>query len=128
MTTSINVPAAKTYLEPGQASTCRVGATPVTAKRFVKVGPGGVGNHPVVIHATAGGRIYGVAHFGGAVGAEISVLRQGTFEVTAGANLTAGQEVEVGANGVAIVLASGSPVGVVTADTANGNGAPITLY
>jgi len=119
---------AKTYLEPGDATTCTATAG-VTGKRFVKVGTGGVGNHPNVITAVAGGPAYGVAHFDASAGQQVSVLREGTVEVTTGgANLTAGNEVEVGAAGVAVVLSAGRPVGVCTADTLAGAGAPITLY
>lgn len=141
MTTAINTPVAKTYLEPGQASTCKATAA-VTARRFVKVVTGGVGNHPNVQHATANGPVYGVAHHSAASGKDISVLRQGTFEVEAGENLASGDEVAAGTNGVAIKVVAASQsgttpfaytaatraVGVCTADTTSGNGAPITLY
>lgn len=128
-TTTIQVPnQAKTYLEPGQASTCLAFAA-VVGKRFVKVTTGGLGNHPNVIPAVAAGAAYGVSHFDAAINTDVSVLRQGTFSVTAGASaLTAGVEVEVGAAGVAVALSAGRPVGVCLADTAAGGDAPITLY
>src|SRR6478752_6467681 len=110
MTTSINVLSAKTYFEPGQAQTCTAAAA-ITYRRFVKVTTGGVGNHPRVVHGTAGGAAYGVSHFTVASGGEVSVLRQGTFEVEAGENLTAGDEVSVGTNGVAMKATAGSQSG-----------------
>lgn len=128
ITTSINVlNQAKTYLDPGAASTCRANAA-VVGRRFVKVAPGGVGNHPNVVHSGAGDPVYGVSHFDAAISSDVSVLRQGTFEVEAGAALTAGQEVAAGANGVAVVFATGVKAGVCLADTASGAGAPVTLY
>jgi len=142
-TTGINVPnAAKTYLDDGDATTCLVVGTAVVGKRFVKATTGGLGNHPAVTLAVSGGPIYGVAHFDAAVGANVSVLCEGTIEVTAGETLTSGDEVAVGAAGVAVKSTATSqsgttpfavtfglrPVGVCVADTASGAGAPITLY
>lgn len=127
ITTASRTPSAKTYLEPGDATTCLAGAA-IVYRRFVAVTTGGVGNHPRVIHATPAKVSYGVAHFGVPSGGQLSVLRMGTVEVEAGAVLASGDEVEVGAAGVAVKLAAGRPVGVCTADTANGGGAPITLY
>lgn len=127
-TTAINVAnQAKTYLEPGAASTCLAGAA-IVGKRFVKVTTGGLGNHPKVI-ATAAltDIVYGVAHFDAASGADVSVLRQGTFEVTAGEAIASGDAVVGGVAGVAMKALTNRVWGVATADIANGSSGPITL-
>ncbi len=128
VTTGIRVKnVSKHYLEPGNATSCKASAA-VTGRRFVAIqGPGSLGNLPAVRHATAAGRIYGVSENDITSGGYLNVLRRGTFEVEAGAAITAGTFVEVGANGVAVPLAAGIAVGVCTADTTNGAGAPITL-
>ena len=142
-TTATNVlNQAKTYLEPGDATTCKVGAVAVLGRRFVKVSTGGLGNHPVIVPTGAGERAYDIAHFDTAIGADVSVLRDNsTFEVLAGEALTSGDAVSVGAAGVAMKAVAASQsgttpfavtqatlvVGICTADTAISVGAPITL-
>lgn len=127
-TTSVNVPnQAKTYLEPGQASTC-LAVTAVTGKRFVKVTTAGVGNHPNVVHTAAlTDVVYGVSHFDAPAGGDVSVLRQGTFEVTAGEAIASGDAVVGGVAGVAMKALTNRVWGVATADIANGASGPITL-
>lgn len=127
-TTSINVPnQAKTYLEPGQASTCLAVAA-VLGKRFVKVTTGGLGNHPNVIPTAAvTDVVYGVSHFDAAINTDVSVLRQGTFEVTAGEAIASGDAVVGGVGGVAMKATTNRAWGVATADIANGASGPITL-
>lgn len=134
ITTATRTPATKIYLEPGDATTCLAGGA-ITAGRFVKVTTGSIGNHPKVIHATAaaagaGGAAYGVSHFSAVSGADVSVLREGTVGVEAGEAITSGDEIMVGANGVAMRgNAAGSRViGVATADIASGVIGPVTLY
>lgn len=127
VTTATRTPSTVVYLEPGDATTCLVGAD-VVYGHFVKVTTGGVGNHPKIITAVAAGPSYGVAHFSAVAGTDVSVLRVGTIGVIAGAAITSGSEVEVGALGVAVTLAAGKAVGVATADIANGALGPITLY
>ena len=82
-----------------------------------------------VSHATAAGAVLGVASYDAGIGAPLYVIR-GTkvVPVRAAANITAGQEVEVGANGQATPLASGKAVGIAVDTIASGENGPIALY
>ncbi len=149
MTTALRKDAAKIYLDPGAATTCIAGAA-IVGKRFVKLNTiGGAGNQPSVVPATAGttaqlnGFAYGVAHYSVSSGDSVSVLRSGTIEVTAGEDITKGDPIAVGANGVAMkAVAGGSQaetepfavsswasrvVGFATAAIASGQSGPVTL-
>ncbi|MFD4457692.1 capsid cement protein [Nocardia sp. NPDC058480] len=64
-----------------------------------------------VATAAAGAKALGVAVQDAASGATVAIMRGGVLQVTAGAAITAGAEVEVGASGRAITLASGKAVG-----------------
>lgn len=125
------------YLEPGHTVTCKAAAA-ITGSRFVKAAAGGLGNHPAVAPATAGGAAYGVAHYDVPSGAQVSVIRQGTVGVVAGEALTSGDLVAVGADAKAVkptaattdgetITAGSIVVGTCVADTASGAVAPITL-
>lgn len=61
--------------------------------------------------ASAGAKALGVASRDAASGTTLAIQRGGVLQVTAGAAITAGAQVEVGASGRAITLASGIPVG-----------------
>ena len=116
----------------------------VTGKRFVMIsgdrlsGPGLVlsstdtsGGNYRIAPATAAGRIAGVAARDAAIGDTVLFLRgpgAGILPVTAGAAITAFEEVEVGAGGTAVPLASGVAVGVAMSGAANGADAEIALY
>jgi hypothetical protein len=106
------------------ANTALVGA------RFVKRSgaPGPNGNYGVV-PCTAAARSCGVAFADTPVNTVGLIYGQpGTIvQVTAGAALTAGQEVESDANGQAIVLASGKSLGIVCKDAASGALAEVEL-
>ncbi|KWW97407.1 hypothetical protein LI90_4379 (plasmid) [Carbonactinospora thermoautotrophica] len=115
------------FWEPGQSISCKTTAA-VTGKRFVAISGNGAGSNPLVAHASAGGRIFGVAAFDAASGAVVSVLRGGVVPVTAASAITAGQEVEVGANGQAAPKSAGVAVGVAVFDASPGADAAIALY
>jgi hypothetical protein len=113
--------------EYGKNVSCRATAN-VTGKRFVAISGNGVLPNPSAAHATAAGRVFGVSGYDVPSGDRFPVVRKGVVPVTAGAALTAGQEVEVGAAGVAVVKAAGVAVGVVLFDAANAADAYVDLY
>lgn len=118
---------AKIYLEPGDNFTATA-ASPVVGKRFVKIAPGGVGNHPRVAQAAAGDRAIGIAFSDAAANTDVLVSSQGVISVTAGEALAANDAVAVGADGKAVKVAASAPqVGTVFADTAANGDAPIKL-
>lgn len=100
----------------------------VTGKRFVSVVPGGRGNAPSIAPLTAAGsRAFGVAGHDMATDGHVHVLREGIVPVTAGADLTAGTDVEASADGTAVPHADGIRVGTCTANAALGADAAIAL-
>lgn len=127
------------YFEPGSRISARCSAA-VTGKRFVAIsgniqsGPGlsstSEGGNLQVAHAGAGTKAFGVAGYDGASGELIPVLNGPgmVVPVTAGANIAAGAEVEVGSNGQAITLASGKAVGMCLTAATNGADAMVRLY
>ena len=116
------------YHFPGDSITCHAEAA-VVGGRFVDVtGPRVDGNYQVS-HATAAAKAIGVASRDKAIGEKVMVFGgPGTIiDVQAGAALTAGDRIQVGANGTAAVLAAGVEVGVAMDDIANGAHGPIRL-
>lgn len=120
--------------EPGTNLTAVTSAA-VTGKRFLAIS----GNRSTasatkgnisVAHATAAGRICGVSSADAANGALVGVLRGNSrvVRVTAGANLTAFQEVEVGTNGQAVAKSAGVAVGYTLTAATSGGDAEISLY
>lgn len=83
-----------------------------------------------VATATAAARAWGVAAYDAASGARVPVIAgPGTIvPVTAGGAITAGAQVEVGANGKAVVLASGIAVGKALETGVNNTDCLIRLY
>jgi hypothetical protein len=119
--------AAVPFYSEGKEFTCHCGAA-VTGKRFVAVSGNQIDERPVVSHAGAGAVVLGVSGYDAALGAGVTVYRKGNvMPVTAGAALTAGQQVQSDANGQAIPLASGVAAGIALADAANGTEAKIAL-
>ncbi|MER7164504.1 DUF2190 family protein [Micromonospora sp. NPDC000207] len=117
------------FYEPGRRLTGHATAT-VTGCRFVMIS----GNRQTdgsisVSHATAATKAFGVAAYDAAIGEKVGILRGGGFivPVTAAANLSANQRVEVGTNGQAAALASGIAVGTVVTGATSGNLAQIAL-
>ena len=117
--------------QPGKHITAAV-ATAVTGKTFVDIS--GQTLNPAtgalisVAPAAAAGKTLGVAAFDAAAGAQVSVIGEGVVPVTAGAAITAGVEVEVGASGKAITLASGKAVGRALTTAANNADVYVRLY
>jgi len=125
------------YHETGNVSFRAAGA--VAGKTFVKPsadrtgGPGlSTDNENLYVFSTcpAGAKPAGVAKYDVANGEAGGVHgRPGMIvPVKAGAAIVAGVEVEVGAAGTAITLASGKAVGLAMSGAANGADAQIKLY
>lgn len=125
------------YHETGNVSFHAAGA--VVGKTFVRVsadrtgGPGlstDLENAWVMSTCGAGAKATGVAKY------DVADQKSGGIHgqpgmivpVTAGAAITAGQEVEVGAAGKAIPLASGKAVGQAMSGAASGADCPVKLY
>lgn len=83
---------------------------------------------PVVQHTAAGARSWAYAETGGAAGERVTLLRGASVFIPAAANITAGQEVEVGTAGQVIPLNTGKAVGQAEDTTASGADCPVTLY
>lgn len=101
--------------------TCRTTAA-VTGKRFVDVSGAAVvstGVLPGVAHATAAGKVFGVAARDAASGTNVQVeVRPGTIlPVTCSAAVTAGAEVEVATGGKAVTKTSGVAAGIAITTT-----------
>lgn len=116
--------------EPGSDITCKTSGA-VTGKRFVAItGNRSSDGNITVAHATAAGRVFGVSKYDAASGALVGVARGNsrvTF-VTAGGNIAAFAEVEVGSNGQAVTKSSGIAVGYAVTAATSGNDAEISLY
>jgi predicted RecA/RadA family phage recombinase len=93
----------------------------VTGKRFVDIsdpiqsGPllntGVAGGNLVVSHATAAGKVFGVASHDAGIGKKVTILRKMIVPVTASADIATGAEVEVATGGKAVTLSAGRAVG-----------------
>jgi hypothetical protein len=115
--------------EPGKHITGHTSAA-VTGKRFLKISGNRTDGNIAVAHADAAGRICGVSAFDAAINKKVTVQRGNsrvTF-VTAGGNIAAFAQVEVGANGTAVTLAAGVAVGYAITAAVNGADAEISLY
>lgn len=108
------------YYEPGARVTGRAFGAPVVGKRFVAIAakkdPGSAGldagatggNINIAPAAANDAKYFGVAEHDAAIGKTTAVLRGSGFivPVTAGAAITAGQKLAVGALGKAIPVAT----------------------
>lgn len=115
--------------DPGRDITGRATAA-VTGKRFLKISGNRSGGNIAVAPCAAGDRSCGVAKYDAASGDIVGVARGNSrvVRVTAGAALAAGDEVQAGAGGVAIVAAAGAKLGYALTAAANGADAEISLY
>lgn len=118
--------------EEADRLTCRVTAA-VTAGHFVlpsgnfEGGPALStstplvgGNNIQVAHATAAGPKLGVAQWDAAAdGDRVGVATEGIWPVVSSGAIAAGAEVEVGAAGVAVTIASGKAVGLAVSAAAS---------
>ena len=135
---------ANPFYEEGDELTCYCTAA-VVGMTFVKISgprqPGGpnlvggaitdavVGGNVSVAPAAAGDKVFGVAMYDQAIGNLVPVYRHPkVMPVTAGAALTAGQEVQSDANGNAIPLAAGKAAGQVLDACASAGIAQVSLY
>lgn len=129
------------FKEPGSAITGKATAA-ITGKRFVKItgnrtggGAGGLSSDLANVYqvgpVTATGDIpLGVSKYDAANGALVGVhVQPGVIvPVTAGATITAGQEVQTDATGQAIPLAAGKARGLALTGASAGADAEIKLY
>src|SRR3954453_3495972 len=127
------------FKEPGSAVTGKATAA-VVGKRFLAIsgnrtggGAGGLStdlaNVYQVAHAAAGARAIGVSRVDAANGSLVGIHTQPGIivPVTAGATLTAGQEVQSDATGQAIPFAAGIQLGVAMTGASAGADAEIKL-
>ena len=115
--------------KPGHDITGRASAG-VTGKRFLAISGNRSGGNIAVAHATAAGRICGVAKYDAASGDIVGIARGNArvVPVTAVGAIAAFAEVEVGANGRAATRTSGVAVGYALTAAADGADAEISLY
>lgn len=78
--------------------------------------------------AGAGAICLGVAKYDAVIGSVFGVKRVGIVPVTCAADIVAGAEVEVDANGKVITLSAGKAVGMCMTGVTNGSDAEILLY
>lgn len=117
---------------PGSDLTAKAGGA-ITGKTFVDITAAvnaSAGTLATVQTATAAGLSVGVASRDTASGAVLHVLRDkgSVVPVTAGGTIAVGAEVEVGANGRAVTLASGKARGRAWSAGTSGNDVFIELY
>ncbi len=118
----------KPLFRPGaEVTTLTTGA--VTGKTFVGVSATRDTTTGLVKVATATAAVkpFGVASYDAASGATLSVQRGGILPVACGGAITAGAQVEVGASGKAVALATGVPVGTALETGANNTDVLIAL-
>lgn len=115
--------------EPGRDITGRASAA-ITGKRFLKISGNRSSGNIAVAHADAAGRVCGVSKYDAASGDIVGVARGNSRVtlVTAGGNIAAFAEVEVGSNGQAVTKASGVAVGYAVTAATSGADAEISLY
>lgn len=108
----------------GHASAAIVGRRFVKVSGNVQAGPelntSTSGGNIQVAHATAAGAALGVSAHDAGSGTKVAVIRQGNIvPVESSGAIAADAGVEVGANGVAVTLASGVRVGRAVSAAAN---------
>jgi predicted RecA/RadA family phage recombinase len=77
---------------------------------------------------TAAGPVFGVAKYDAASGAKVGIVREGIVPIRCSAALTAGQEVQVAADGTVIPLAAGKAIGYACNTHSINTDAEIALY
>jgi hypothetical protein len=118
---------------PGDDVTATAGSGGIVGKTFVNISAAldpVAGTPATVVTAAAAGLTSGVASRDTAAGAKLHVLRGPgiIIPVTAGGTIALGAEVEVGANGRAVTLASGKARGRAWSAGTSGNDVFIELY
>ncbi|MFT4471707.1 hypothetical protein ACMX2H_17540 [Arthrobacter sulfonylureivorans] len=105
----------------GQPTAAVVGGT------FAKYVPGGRAAQPKIATAGAGEYPAGVVGHDQEADGFVHILVGGVVPVTAGEDLIVNDRVQVGADGKAVKLTDGIPVGIATANAATGGAAFIRL-
>ena len=103
----------------------------ITARRFLAIsGDRASGGNISVAHATAAGRVCGVAGNDAATGGLVTIVRGNSrvVKVAAGGSIAAFAQVEVDTAGKAVTLASGVAVGYALTAASNNTDAEISLY
>ncbi|MCW2686145.1 MAG: hypothetical protein JWR37_1035 [Mycobacterium sp.] len=98
------------WYDTGDELTVRASA-PINLGHLVMVSGDRNGGNISGAHAPAGGYCLGVARADTAAGDVVAVFSGGIMRVVTGASITAGQSVEIGANGTVIPHASGIVIG-----------------
>lgn len=118
------------YKEPGADVTGQASAD-VIGKRFLAITGNMQGDGSLTVaHATAAGRICGVAKYDALTGKKVGIARGPgkVVPVKAAGNIAAFAEVEVGSNGQAVTKSSGVAVGYVETAVTSGSDARVFLY
>ncbi|WP_020393452.1 capsid cement protein [Kribbella catacumbae] len=113
--------------EPGRDVTAKA-LTAVIGKRVVAIAGNGSVPNPLVAHAAAAAKAFGVAAYDAPAGDEVPIIRGGIVPIKAAAAITANAEVEVGAAGQVIPKAAGIAVGYAIFDAANGADCFVHFY
>lgn len=127
MSTTITNPS---VYDPGADITGEATAT-ITARTFLAIsGNRTSGGNIAVAPATAAGRVCGVAGNDAASGDLVTIVRGNSrvVKVTAGGNISANAEVEVGSNAKAVTKSSGVAVGYAITGASSGGIAEVSLY
>jgi hypothetical protein len=114
------------FFKPGQDITGILSAD-LGGKRFVVPVPGGRGGQPHIGYPTAGGPACGVLGHDGVEGQAVHYNVGGTLPVVAAVDITAGTLVESDAEGRAIPLATGRPLGLATSNAVAGGSVSVQL-
>lgn len=117
----------RTYA-PGDVITA-VATAGITARRFLRIsGNRNYSGSLTAAHATAAGRVIGVASADASTGGVVAIVRDGVARVTADGPIAAFDEIEVGTDGKAKTKNTGVAVGVAVTGAASGTDAEIALY
>lgn len=117
----------KDLFSPGTDLTASASA-PVAGKTFVTISGAPAGGLMQVATAGPGTTALGVAKYDASTGEQVGVARgHRVITVTAGEALPAGTTVQVGANGQAVALTDGVPVGIAADSAAAGADCYIAL-
>lgn len=114
------------FFKPGNDITGHL-TTDIGGKRFVAPVAGGRGSQPHIAVCAAGAAPCGVLGHDGVLGENIHFNVAGEVPVVAGADITAGTRVEVGAGGTAVPLATGVPAGLAMTNAASGGAVAVLL-
>lgn len=118
---------ARPFFKPGHDITGYLTDT-LGGKRLVATTTGSRGSQPYIAYPKDGGPVLGVLAYDGVKGDTIVVFSGGVVPVIAGADVTAGTQVQAKADGTIVPLASGVPVGYVVAAATTGKSAAVKLY